>query len=109
MAFFLSIDTSRDQPHLRLTRSPAMIYHSHMQTSVRPQPQDLHPEGEVSVPPGPARTQPLPLIIVKAMRPKQWTKNGLLFAALLFSLEFTHWDSIWRSIVGFVLFCSFSS
>jgi len=43
------------------------------------------------------------------MRPKQWSKNGLLFAALLFSLEFTHWESIWRSIFGFVLFCSFSS
>jgi len=61
------------------------------------------------MPPEKSRTQALPLVILKAMRPKQWPKNGLLFAALIFSLEFTHWESIWRSIVGFVLFCSFSS
>jgi 4-hydroxybenzoate polyprenyltransferase len=80
-----------------------------MQTSVRPQPKELMSEGERSVPPKEPRTQPLPILILKAMRPKQWSKNGLLFAALLFSLEFTHWDSIWRSIAGFALFCSFSS
>jgi 4-hydroxybenzoate polyprenyltransferase len=28
---------------------------------------------------------------------------------LLFSLEFTHWDSIWRAFAGFGLFCLFSS
>lgn len=61
------------------------------------------------MPPEPAHTRPLPMLILKAMRPKQWPKNGLVFAALIFSLEFTHWDSIWRSIVAFILFCSFSS
>jgi 4-hydroxybenzoate polyprenyltransferase len=51
----------------------------------------------------------VPTLLLRAMRPKQWTKNGLLFAGLLFALEFTHWNAIWRACAGFVLFCMFSS
>ena len=52
---------------------------------------------------------PLPLALIKAMRPKQWTKNVLLFAGLLFALEFTNPIAIWRAFAGFFLFCLFSS
>ncbi len=57
-------------------------------------------------PPG---NQFLPVVLLKAMRPKQWTKNVLLFGALLFALKFTHWESVWRALAGFGLFCLFSS
>lgn len=57
----------------------------------------------------PAPKQPMPVVLLKAMRPKQWTKNALLFAGLLFALRFTHWESIWRALAGFGLFCLFSS
>lgn len=52
---------------------------------------------------------PLPLLLLKAMRPKQWTKNVLLFAGLIFALEFTNPISIGRALAGFVLFCVYSS
>ncbi|HKP51417.1 MAG TPA: decaprenyl-phosphate phosphoribosyltransferase [Chloroflexia bacterium] len=55
------------------------------------------------------RNQLLPIVLLKAMRPKQWTKNVLLFGALLFALKFTDWESVWRALAGFGLFCLFSS
>lgn len=55
------------------------------------------------------KKQPLPVLLLKAMRPKQWTKNVLLFAALGFALKFTDLDAIWHAIAGFFLFCLFSS
>ncbi|MEO6457514.1 MAG: decaprenyl-phosphate phosphoribosyltransferase [Chloroflexia bacterium] len=66
------------------------------------EPKPLHPSE-------PGRTMSLPVALLKAMRPKQWTKNVLLFAALLFALEFTNPDAIWRAFAGFFLFCLFSS
>ena len=46
---------------------------------------------------------------LEAMRPKQWAKNALLFAGLLFtqdrSHELTHWL---KTFVGFLLFCLLS-
>jgi 4-hydroxybenzoate polyprenyltransferase len=84
-----------------------------MQTSVRAQDSTNGNEAEpvpTGLPPTPAATPAqLPLLLLRAMRPKQWTKNGLLFAGLLFALEFTHWNAIWRAFVGFALFCLFSS
>jgi len=55
------------------------------------------------------RPRPVLLLLLQAMRPKQWTKNLLLFAGLLFSLKFTDLDAIWRAVAGFALFCLFSS
>lgn len=44
-------------------------------------------------------------LFFKEMRPHQWTKNVLIFSALLFSLQKTTlWDIV-RLITGFVLFC----
>jgi len=47
--------------------------------------------------------------IVRALRPKQWTKNGLLFAALVFSQRYTDVEAVKNVLVGFSLFCAISS
>src|SRR5688572_17312200 len=71
------------------------------------------PETAASMPPvpaaTPARRRPLPVLLLQAMRPKQWTKNVLLFAGLLFSLKFTDPTAVMRALMGFALFCLFSS
>ena len=41
---------------------------------------------------------------VKAMRPKQWIKNGLIFAAIVFDRQVTNPDALFRTIAGAVLF-----
>lgn len=46
--------------------------------------------------------------LIKTMRPKQWTKNLILFAAILFSNNLLNWQLLRTSIIGFVLFCFFS-
>ncbi|MFD0587089.1 decaprenyl-phosphate phosphoribosyltransferase [Paenibacillus sp. GCM10027627] len=46
----------------------------------------------------------LTLLIVQ-MRPKQWTKNLLLFAALLFSFQQAERMDVLLSVLGFILFC----
>lgn len=39
------------------------------------------------------------------LRPKQWTKNLLVFASLIFSIKTVTMDMVAKSISGFVLFC----
>lgn len=56
----------------------------------------------------PARRS-LPAAALAALRPKQWTKNGLLFAALIFSGYFTHPDAWVRGFAAFFAFCLLSS
>ncbi len=46
---------------------------------------------------------------IKQLRPKQWTKNGFLLAALVFSGEFLDPVSVGRALAGFVAFCLLSS
>ena len=46
----------------------------------------------------------LPIAALKALRPKQWAKNVLLFAALVFSTEFLNPDSVLRALWGFGAF-----
>jgi 4-hydroxybenzoate polyprenyltransferase len=43
--------------------------------------------------------------ILVSMRPKQWTKNFLVFAALIFSASFNNPVMIMRSFLAFALFC----
>ena len=57
----------------------------------------------------PPPRRPLPIALLVALRPKQWTKNGLLFAALIFSAQFSHPASVRDSLVAFVAFCLLSS
>ena len=49
------------------------------------------------------------ITMVRALRPKQWTKNALLFAALIFSLQFDNPDLWLRTIAGFICFSLISS
>lgn len=46
--------------------------------------------------------------LIKLMRPKQWTKNLLLFAGLLFSRNLLNINLLWLSLSGFFLFCMLS-
>ena len=46
---------------------------------------------------------------VRQLRPKQWTKNAFLFAALVFSGEFLSLDALQLSVQGFFAFCFVSS
>jgi 4-hydroxybenzoate polyprenyltransferase len=47
--------------------------------------------------------------IFKTMRPKQWTKNVFVLAALVFDRQLTNQISFGRSVAGFFLFCLLSS
>jgi 4-hydroxybenzoate polyprenyltransferase len=48
--------------------------------------------------------------LIKAMRPRQWTKNAVIFAALVFDRQLTigHLPEIARTIAGFIIFCLLS-
>ncbi len=48
----------------------------------------------------------LPYLMV--LRPKQWTKNLLVFAALIFSIKTVSVDMLVQSAVAFILFCTTS-
>lgn len=47
--------------------------------------------------------------ILKTMRPRQWTKNVFIFAALVFDKQLLNPESFLRTLAGFGLFCLISS
>lgn len=47
--------------------------------------------------------------ILKTMRPRQWTKNVFVLAALVFDRQLFELDSVLRSVGGMLLFCLLSS
>ncbi len=47
-------------------------------------------------------------LLITSLRPKQWTKNLLLFAGLIFSKNFFHIPLLIKTIGGFVCFCTLS-
>ena len=47
--------------------------------------------------------------LFKTMRPRQWTKNVFVFAALVFDKQLLNADSFLRTLAGFALFCLISS
>ncbi|MFM8875941.1 MAG: decaprenyl-phosphate phosphoribosyltransferase [Anaerolineae bacterium] len=47
--------------------------------------------------------------LFKTMRPRQWTKNVFIFAALVFDKQLFIVDSFLRTLAGFALFCLISS
>jgi len=51
------------------------------------------------------RTRALPLVCIEAMRPYQWTKNLLLFAALIFAAELGDPAKALTSFLAFFSFC----
>jgi 4-hydroxybenzoate polyprenyltransferase len=46
--------------------------------------------------------------LVRALRPKQWTKNLFCYVGLIFAAQLTHPGQFLRSTVAFVLFCLLS-
>jgi 4-hydroxybenzoate polyprenyltransferase len=49
------------------------------------------------------------IALLQAMRPHQWIKNTLVFAALLFTVRFTQWELVGLSVLGFAAFCMVAS
>lgn len=47
--------------------------------------------------------------LVRSLRPRQWTKNGVIFAALLFSKHVGNEESVIRASIAFGVFCLLSS
>ena len=47
--------------------------------------------------------------LLKTMRPRQWTKNVFVFAALVFDKQLFILSSLERTIAAFILFCMISS
>jgi 4-hydroxybenzoate polyprenyltransferase len=47
--------------------------------------------------------------LLKTMRPRQWTKNGFVFFALVFDKQLFHLVPFIRTMAGFALFCLVSS
>lgn len=47
--------------------------------------------------------------LFRTMRPRQWTKNVFIFAALVFDKQLFIVDSFLRTLAGFALFCLISS
>lgn len=46
--------------------------------------------------------------ILKSLRPKQWTKNGFIFAALIFDIKLFQAEPLIRTLYGFILLCLLS-
>ncbi len=46
--------------------------------------------------------------ILKTLRPKQWTKNGFIFAALIFDVKLFQFEPFIKTIAGFILLCGIS-
>jgi 4-hydroxybenzoate polyprenyltransferase len=50
----------------------------------------------------------LPVLILRSMRPKQWTKNIILFAPLIFSQNITNKQLAISAFISFIVFCFLS-
>ena len=50
-----------------------------------------------------------PRAVLVALRPRQWTKNGLIFVALAFTLNLQQPGLLLRSLIAFLAFCALSS
>ena len=46
--------------------------------------------------------------IVQSMRPKQWTKNGVVFAGLIFSRSLDQPQMVLRAVAAVAIFCLLS-
>ncbi|HEY0582259.1 MAG TPA: UbiA prenyltransferase family protein, partial [Chloroflexota bacterium] len=54
-------------------------------------------------------TSPSLRAVLVALRPRQWTKNGLVFIALAFTLNLQQPGLLLRAVTAFVCFCALSS
>ncbi|MGC4106522.1 MAG: decaprenyl-phosphate phosphoribosyltransferase [Thermomicrobiales bacterium] len=46
---------------------------------------------------------------VRLVRPIQWSKNAIVFAAIVFSRQFTHGEALLHAVLAFIAFCAISS
>lgn len=60
--------------------------------------------GMTPIPPAPPK-QPLPLLLIRALRPRQWTKNFAALAPLLFAKAVQRQDSLVRALAAVAAFC----
>lgn len=49
------------------------------------------------------------IALLKTMRPRQWSKNGFVFFALIFDQQLFHLPALLNTLGGFALFCIISS
>ncbi len=56
-----------------------------------------------------ARPGLTPWVLLRALRPKQWTKNLLLFVGLIFSVNLHHPRLVATALLAFAVFCLLSS
>lgn len=49
------------------------------------------------------------LALIEALRPRQWSKNVLLFAGLIFAMKLGDLAAVSQAALGFVVFCAVSS
>ncbi|HEX2987242.1 MAG TPA: hypothetical protein VHS06_03620, partial [Chloroflexota bacterium] len=56
-----------------------------------------------------AKQMSLSKALLVSVRPKQWSKNGLLFLGLVFSRTLTHPDLLVRASLAFLDFCLLAS
>lgn len=47
--------------------------------------------------------------LIIELRPKEWTKNLLVFSGVIFSRSLTDFNNLWISFLGFLIFCAASS
>ncbi|HET7216711.1 MAG TPA: UbiA family prenyltransferase, partial [Vicinamibacterales bacterium] len=60
----------------------------------------------LDAPAAPAR--PLAVSLLLSLRPSQWTKNLIIFAALMFGQRLLDPTSVLQATAGFVIFCALS-
>jgi 4-hydroxybenzoate polyprenyltransferase len=53
-------------------------------------------------------TKPLSLNLLRSLRPSQWTKNLIVFAALIFGQRLLDPDAVLTSFAAFAIFCALS-
>src|SRR5919199_2743623 len=56
-----------------------------------------------------ARGVPIGWPLLLALRPRQWTKNGLIFIALAFTLNLQDVTLVAKTVQAFLCFCALSS
>ena len=55
-----------------------------------------------------ARPGQIPALLLRSMRPRQWTKNGVVLAGVVFAREMGRPDALLRAVLGMLVFCVLS-
>jgi 4-hydroxybenzoate polyprenyltransferase len=66
------------------------------------------PELIERIDPRPASDRPLTLSLVLSLRPSQWTKNFILFGALIFGAKLHDGGAVLHALAAFAIFCALS-